>query len=408
MKKKIGVMMVGAKGSVATTLLAAQAAMRKGLNIQFLVPSNAEEAYRGLGLIEQEDIAYGGWDIVPDSFSDSCAMHRVVPPHILPEISVLMDEARSYPAILVDRDQAIDELLASEKVPARMKDIEYSTTIFSKRPLNELVQSLTYDIEDFRKENDVTNVIVVNIASTEPLALLGEVHQTLDAFEKGLKDNAPNISTGMIYAYAAFKNHCHFINFTPSICADVPALEAYAVKQKVLSAGKDGKTGQTLYKTVLAPMLKYRGLKLTGWYSTNILGNRDGQILNHPEHAASKIGSKKAVLSSIMGYDDFDHQVHIHYYRPRGDSKEAWDNVDFRGWFDVPMQMKIDWLGDDSILASPLMFDLIRWVQFFASKGEVGVLPQLSSYFKSPLGTKECDFFKQLDMLRQHVAKHYL
>lgn len=408
MKKKIGVLMIGAKGSVATTLLAAQAAKQKGLNLQFLVPSSAESAYQDLDLIDQEDIVYGGWDIVPDSIGDSCAMHRVVPPHILNEIKDQMNEIRTYPAVLVEHDKAIDELLANENAPARMRNIEYSTTVFSKRPLNELVQSLTYDIEDFRKENDVQQVIVVNLASTEPPAKLSAVHKTLDSFKKGLNDNAPEISTGMIYAYAAFKNRCHFINFTPSICADVPALEAYAKLQKVIAVGKDGKTGQTLYKTVLAPMLKYRGLKLTGWYSTNILGNRDGQILKHPEHASSKIGSKKAVLSSIMGYEDFDHQVHIHYYPPRGDSKEAWDNVDFRGWFDVPMQMKIDWLGDDSILAAPLMFDLIRWVQFFGHKGESGVLPQLASYFKSPLGTKECDFFKQLDMLRQHVTKNYL
>ena len=212
----------------------------------------------------------------------------------------------------------------------------------------------------------------------------------------------------MLYAYAAIKNGCHYINFTPSLTAEVPALIDMAVQAKVGLAGRDGKTGQTLYKTVLAPLFRERALKLKGWYSINILGNRDGLVLKEEKHKAAKIKSKTAVLESIVGYNDFDHQVHIHYYPPRGDAKEAWDNIDFSGWFDVPMQMKINWLGEDSILAAPLVCDLIRWVDFFTTHKEYGVFSQLASYFKDPLGCHEHDFFKQVQLLREHVLKKYV
>tara|TARA_R110000824_G_scaffold204136_1_gene388807 strand:+ start:306 stop:1532 length:1227 start_codon:yes stop_codon:yes gene_type:complete len=408
MRTKVGVLIIGAKGAVATTLMAAQAAQRVGLDLNFMLPSDAEPDFAGLPLVGMDDIVYGGWDVVADSYVDSCAIHNVVPPHILDKIKEQMDAIPSYPAILAEHDPAIDGLLAKENAPARMKDVDYSTTVFSKRPLNELIKSLTYDIEDFREQTGARRIIVVNLSSTERPSPIADCHNTLQSFEAAIATDDPNVTTGMIYAYAALKNGCHFVNFTPSTATDIAALEEFANKQGVTVSGKDGKTGQTLYKTVLAPMLRYRGLKLTGWYSTNILGNRDGQILNDPTHVTTKITSKSSVLSSIMGYADFDHQVHIHYYRPRGDSKEAWDNVDFKGWFDVPMQMKIDWLGDDSILAAPLVFDLIRWTDFFAEKGEKGPLAQLAVYFKSPIATDECDFFKQLHMLHQHVSQRYL
>lgn len=401
-------MLVGISGAVSSTIVAAQAAVKCGLNIEFKLPADADPDYQKLGLIGQEDIVYGGWDVVSDSLSKACAVHKVVPPHILNELVDTLDETPIFPAILVERDSAVDQILSKAEDSERNKDVDYSPTIFTKRPLNELVKSLTYDIEGFRKKTGVEKLIVLNLASTEQTAKLGDVHKSIEAFEKGLEDDAEDISTGMLYAYAAIKNGAHFINFTPSVAADIPALIELAEQNKVTICGKDGKTGQTLYKTAIAPMLKHRNLKLTGWYSTNILGNRDGEILNDPRHVETKISSKSGVLSSIMGYDDFEHQVHIHYYPPRGDAKEAWDNVDFNGWFDVPMQMKINWLGDDSILAAPLALDLVRWVSFFADKGETGVLTQLASYFKSPTGIEECDFFKQVEMLKQHVSANYL
>lgn len=407
MKSKIGVMIIGSKGSVATTLLAAQCTMQKEKKFSFNLPSETEEAYSVLGLIGLEEIAFGGWDVVSDSYSKSCQHHGVVPRHIIPSIASELDKIDVFPAILVEHDETIEKLLESDDAQPRMKNVDFATTVFTKRPLKELIQSIEFDITGFKRRHNVEKMIIVNLASTEKPAMLGKVHDSLEAFEKGINNNDVSITTGMIYAYTAIKNNAHIVNFTPSTVWEIPALIEFAEKRKIALAGRDGKTGQTLYKTAIAPMLKHRALKLTGWYSTNILGNRDGQVLNDPGHKATKIDSKKAVLNEIMGYDNFDHQVHIHYYLPRGDSKEAWDNVDFTGWFNVPMQMKIDWLGDDSILAAPLVADLIRWVNFFTEKGECGILTHLASYFKQPMGTKECDFFKQIAMLKNHVTEKY-
>jgi myo-inositol-1-phosphate synthase len=406
MSEKIGVMLIGVNGALATTLFAAQATKQIHPEFQFSAPSESDPDYASLDLINHSQICYAGWDVVTHLPSESCAVHNIVPKHIIQSIAPEIDKIPIYPAVLVEHGTAIDKIISSTESSQRNKDPRYSTAVFSERPLRELVQSLAYDLQDFNEKTGAREIIVVNVASIEPPRSLTEVHKSLRSFEKGLDGNHPDISTGMIYAYAAISSGYSYINFTPSPTCELPALVELAEHKGAALAGKDGKTGQTLYKTVIAPMLKHRGLKLTGWYSTNILGNRDGEVLNDPRHLASKIESKASVLKSIMGYEDFDHQVHIHYYPPRGDSKEAWDNIDFSGWFDTKMQMKIDWLGEDSILAAPLVYDLIRWTDFFSRNGENGVLPQLASYFKSPLGTDECDFFKQIEMLKNHLKSN--
>ncbi len=405
--RKSGVLLIGAKGAISTTLISAQCAMRKNLGFTFRAPSEEDPTYRHLPLLGLDDLVFGGWDIVSHSYSESCRHHKIIPVHVLSEIQDLLDQTAVYPAIMVQPDAAMEEVLADAGSPKRMKNVDFATTIFTRRPLADLVKSVIFDIEDFRERHGLKTLVVVNLASTEKGVALGAEHSTLALFERAIADNSPNVTDGMIYAYAAVKAGCHFINFTPSVAAEIPAIVELARNRKVALAGKDGKTGQTLYKTALAPLFKARGLKITGWYSTNILGNRDGLVLNDPAHREQKIKSKLGVLASILGYSDFDHQVHIHYYPPRGDAKEAWDNIDFMGWFDTPMQMKINWLGDDSILAIPLVFDLVRWVEFFGEKGECGILPYLASYFKSPLGTSEHDFFKQVEMLRSHVRQNY-
>ncbi|MBI4342263.1 MAG: inositol-3-phosphate synthase [Candidatus Omnitrophica bacterium] len=407
MSPKIGVLLIGSKGAVATTLLAAKAAMAQGLVASFPVPSEVEPAYAGLGLAQLSDLVFGGWDIVPDSYARSCEIHGVVPKHIARDIAGALDRTDVYPAIMTERNETIEKLCRSPHASQRMQDVDFAPTVFMKRPFPELVKSLEYDIADFRKKHRPDVLVMVNVASTDRQIVLTDVHQSLEAFEAGLKRSDPAITAGMLYAYAGIRNGCHLINFTPSMMMDIPALEAFAKAKGTAMAGKDGKTGQTLYKTIIAGMLKHRHLKLRGWYSTNILGNRDGQVLHDPAHRATKIEAKSAVLEKILGYADYDHQVHIHYYPPRGDAKEAWDSIDFSGWFDVPMQMKIDWLGDDSVLAAPLVFDLIRWVAFFGGQGEAGVLPQLAAYFKHPLGTGEYEFFRQTEMLKQHVGTRY-
>ena len=407
MSSKTGVLIIGAKGAVSTTLLSAYCAILEGLNFHFAVPSESEELYKSLKLKNLSDFTFGGWDVVNDSYSKSCEIHNVLQLHIIDKIRSRLDGLDIYPAIVVNPDHTLQELLSSSPSP-RMQDPEFATTVFTKRPLMELVKSIEYDICEFIDKHHLGKCLVVNLASTDKPAQRAPCHEKFELFEKALSENSLLVTSGMVYAYTALKNRCHFVNFTPSLTVEIPALIEYAQEQKVCIAGSDGKTGQTLYKTAIAPMLKHRGLRLTGWYSTNILGNRDGIILNDPEHCSTKIQSKSKVLKNILGYDDFDHQVHIHYYKPRGDAKEAWDNIDFSGWFNTPMQMKIDWLGDDSILAAPLVADLIRWVDFFSDHGEYGVLSQLSSYFKQPFGTDECDFFKQVQSLKEHVGRSYI
>lgn len=398
---------MGAKGAVATTLLAAKYTLELGNTNAFAVPSDGEAAFSHLGLPKLGDLILGGWDIVPDSYSASCATHEVVPKHLLAALSERLDRTDIYPGILTERNQTLEQLCVSERAQGRMRDLEFSTSVFTKRPFAELVKSVEYDITDFRAKHKLSQLLVVNVASTDRQTPPSNVFKSLKEFEAGLVRNDPAITSAMIYAYAAIKHGCPIVNFTPSTMMDIPALIEFAHTNKVALAGKDGKTGQTLYKSCIAAMLRHRGLKLKGWYSTNILGNRDGQVLNDPAHRATKIETKSAVLEKILGYNDFDHQIHIHYYKPRGDSKEAWDSIDFSGWFDVPMQMKIDWLGDDSVLAAPLVFDLIRWVAFFSAHGEYGILPQLAAYFKHPMGTEEYDFFRQVEWLRTHVVTRY-
>jgi myo-inositol-1-phosphate synthase len=230
----------------------------------------------------------------------------------------------------------------------------------------------------------------------------------LDTFETRMRENDSWITPGMIYAYAAIRKGCGYINFTPSVNAELPALRELAQKTGAVVAGKDGKTGQTLYKTVLAPMFKARQLKVLGWYSTNILGNTDGAVLSSTDHRQSNAATKLAVLSNILGYEDIDHQVRIDYYRPRGDNNEAWDNVDFEGWLGHKMCMKINWIGSDSVLAAPLVIDLVRFAGYAARCGEKGMLTYLDMFFKSPYGDGRelsCDFFEQLDRLKQYVVR---
>ncbi len=382
MNAPLGVLLVGCKGAVATTILAAWHARRLGLELPCPLPSQADELFSELPLEPLENMVFAGWDIDPQSFSAAAATHACIPQPLLRQVGTALDSTTAYPACQVDEPGC----------PPRL----------------EQAQRLVADIARFRAQHDVAQLVVIDLASTERFAEISTVHQSVEAFEQGLADDHAGISAGMIYAWAAIRSGCPFVNFTPSLTSDIPALEQLALRLAVPLAGKDGKTGQTLYKTVLAPMLRQRNLRVQGWYSTNILGNRDGEVLDRPQHRATKVASKASSLSSILGYDDFDHQVHIHYYPPRGDFKEAWDVVDFAGWMGIPMQIRVNWQASDSALAAPLVVDLARWMQLFAAGGESGFLPQLASYFKSPQGSDENDFHRQGELLRAHVRERYL
>jgi myo-inositol-1-phosphate synthase len=259
------------------------------------------------------------------------------------------------------------------------------------------------DITEFKKAHDCETVVMVNLASTERYQELVDSHKSLAAFEKAIDENHASISPAMRYFYVANKLGVPYCNFAPSL-TNIPALEEQANELRNPYCGMDGKTGQTLLKTALAAMFRVRNLKVVGWYSVNFLGNNDGLILDNPASNKTKVMSKAAVLDSIVGYRVENHQVHIHYYKPRGDAKEAWDNIDIGGFCGVPMQMKINFLCRDSILAAPIVLDVALFLDLAQRAGMSGIQEWLSFYFKSPMTAPglypEHDLFIQLMKLK--------
>jgi myo-inositol-1-phosphate synthase len=275
----------------------------------------------------------------------------------------------------------------------------------------ELVEALKADIDAFKQENKLSRCVMIWCASTETYLEPGEVHASLSNFETGLKENHPEISPSMLYAYAALTSGVPYINGAPNLTVDVPALAELADRLHVPIAGKDFKTGQTLMKTILAPGLKARMLGLTGWYSTNILGNRDGKVLDDQGSFKTKEQSKLSALQTILQpdlypklYGDFAHKVVISYYPPRGDEKEGWDCVDIFGWLGYPMQIKVNFLCRDSILAAPIVLDLVLFMDLAQRAAMTGIQEWLSFYFKSPMTAPglypEHDLFIQLMKLK--------
>jgi myo-inositol-1-phosphate synthase len=396
----VGVLIIGSKGAVSTTLISAGlCAQTPSWTSSFLLPSDQEDAFASLNLSPLSTFRFGGWDICDQSYQEAMIDHQVIPKQHLDQIHPLLEQVQSYQGVTLSRTPIHHQMASDNRSGSA-----HST-------LRPLVKALEEDIQHFRALHQLNHVVVLDLSSTAKAVIEHPAHHDLNAFEnlldtplEDLSDSLP-VSEGMLYAYAALKQNCPCINFTPSQTFDTPALIELALLHQVPVCGKDGKTGQTLYKTALAPLFKQRALKVTGWYSTNILGNRDGEVLNHQEHRQTKIESKQAVLTNILGYDDVDHQVHIHYYKPRGDAKEAWDNIDLEGWFGMPMQMKVNWLGWDSILAAPLAADLVRWMVYFHTKKRSGIINSLSSYFKSPLGDTTHAFFDQVNHLKHDVLQ---
>lgn len=347
----------------------------------------------GLELAPLAALRFGGWDLDPAPLPERLERHGVVPPRLTAILAEALAAVPVLPGILTSVSPTVRQL---QRGPSR-GDLSRAAA----------AALLEEDIAAFRARTGATRVVVVNCASTDRRPPAGPALRDLESFERGLAAEAPEISNGMLYGYAALKAGCAFINFTPSTTVEVPALLELAHERRLPLAGRDGKTGQTLYKTVIAPMLRARHLKLTGWYSTNILGNTDGLVLDDPEHGATKVHTKERVLEQILGYADFTHRVRIDYYPPRGDAKEAWDVIDFEGWLGTPMSMRINWQGVDSILAAPLVLDLVRLVDLALRRGERGPLEHLAMFFKDPYGPPEHDFFRQVTRFQayvQHVA----
>ncbi len=364
-KQQVGVAVVGLGGAVATTAVAGVEQMKLGTSGREGLPL----AHRD-DLVPYESLQFGGWDVNGDDLAKAAHVHRVLEPAQIEAVGEVLSAIEPWPAVA-------DPAFCRNAVGGNVVAIE---------GLRDRVERIRSDLRVFRADRGLDTVVVVNLASTEAWPdLTSAVLADADTFEKGLDTDSDVITPGMLYAYAAIVEGCPYVNFTPSLAADVPALKELAQRLGVPTAGKDGKTGQTLIKTVLAPAFRTRGLRVEGWYSTNILGNRDGQILDDPSSLASKLGTKGDVLDDILGYEVEDHVVRIDYYRPRGDQKEAWDNIDLVGFLGQRMQLKVDFLCRDSILAAPLVLELVRLVVEAHRRGQGGPQDQLGCFFKAPV-----------------------
>ena len=404
---KLGILLVGL-GAVSTTFVAGVEAIKKG--IAEPVGSLTQMGTIRLGkrtdnrvpkikdfvpLADINDLVFGAWDIFADSAYEAAAKAGVLEKDLINELREQLDSLKPMPAVF---EQNYVKRLTGENVKTGKNKME-------------LAEMLMRDIADFKEKNGCERLVIVWAASTEVYLESSAVHLSLEAFERGLYDNDPAIAPSMIYAYAALQSGVPFANGAPNLTVDIPALTELANKNQVPICGKDFKTGQTFMKTLLAPGLKARMLGLHGWYSTNILGNRDGEVLDDPESFKTKEESKLSVLEHILQpdvypdlYKGFSHVVRINYYPPRGDNKEGWDNIDIFGWLGYKMQIKIDFLCRDSILAAPLCLDLALFLDLAQRSGMKGVQEWLSFYFKAPQTAPglypEHDIFIQLMKLK--------
>jgi myo-inositol-1-phosphate synthase len=406
-KGKLGVLVPGL-GAVATTFIAGVEAIRKGLAKPIGALTQMGTIRLGkrsdkrtpaikdfVPLASIDDLVFGGWDIRADNCYQVAVHGGVLEEKLLDKVRPFLEGISPMPAVF---DNFYVKRLEGSHIKKGANKFE-------------LAQQVLADIEQFRKSSGVSRLVMVWCGSTEIFLKPEEVHETIAKFEQGMKENHPAIAPSMIYAYAAIKAGIPYANGAPNLSVDIPALNEMAKQNSVPICGKDFKTGQTLMKTILAPGLKARLLGLAGWYSTNILGNRDGEVLDDPESFKTKEESKLSVLEHILQpdlypdlYKGFHHVVRINYYPPRGDNKEGWDNIDIFGWLGYPMQIKIDFLCRDSILAAPIVLDLVLFLDLAQRAGMRGIQEWLSFYFKSPMHSAsvypEHDLFIQLMKLK--------
>lgn len=412
-QSRLGVMLVGLNGSISTTFLSGLISLKKGKGHAvgsltqlgtIRIGKRSEKNFPFIkNFAELEDInnlVFGGWDIRMENAYDAAKYAKVLSDKDLENVKDELVKYRPFPGVF-------DKHYVKRLEGTWVKEADNKF---------DLMNLLRQDIQAFREGNNLERVIVVWCASTEIFIERAEVHNTLDSFIDGMKNNDINISPSMLYAYAAIAEGAPFINGSPNLAADIPAIEEFAVQQKIPIAGKDYKTGQTMLKTVIAPMIKARMLGLHGWFSSNILGNRDGEVLDDPGSFKTKEESKLSVIDTILQpdlypdlYKDYYHKVRINYYPPVGDNKEGWDNIDIFGWMDYPMQLKINFLCRDSILAAPIVLDLILFMDLAKRNGMFGIQEWLSFYFKSPMHSSEHvvehDLFIQLMKLKNTLRE---
>ena len=409
---RLGVLTPGL-GAVATTFIAGVIAARRGLAVP--IGSVSQMAHIRLGrreegrnplirdfvpLADLDDLVFGGWDPISSNVLEAARPCGVLEDKDIAPVSSELEG-------IVAMDAVFDNRWVKKLDGKRVKNLDSKW---------DQAQALIADIEKFRVENECDRLVMVWCGSTEAFQEASEVHESVASFEAGLKSNDENIAPSQIYAYAAIMSDVPFANGAPNLALDIPCMVELAKTRGVPVAGKDFKTGQTLMKTLLAPGLKARMLGLRGWFSTNILGNRDGEVLDDPDNFKTKEVSKLGVLDTILQpesypdlYGDIDHVVRINYYPPRGDNKEGWDNIDIFGWLGYPMQIKVDFLCRDSILAAPIVLDLALFLDLAARAEQSGVQEWLSFYLKAPQASTDAgpehDIFIQQTKLKNTLRE---
>ncbi|HTU43302.1 MAG TPA: inositol-3-phosphate synthase [Candidatus Aquilonibacter sp.] len=409
-KGKLGVMIPG-MGAVATTFVAGVEAIRKGLakpigsltqmgtvRLGKRTDSRSPKIKEFVPLTALDDLVFTGWDIFEDNMYEAASNAGVLEQRLLDQLKPFLSSIAPQPAVFDHK---------------YVKKIDGPNVKKGKNKMD-LAEQLRDDIRRFKKSSGVSRLITMWCGSTETYTAPGEAHQSVKSFEKALHTNDDTIAPSMIYAYASLMEGVPFANGAPNLTVDLPVMLELSRKNEAPICGKDFKTGQTLMKTILAPGFKARMLGLNGWFSTNILGNRDGEVLDDPGSFKTKEESKLSVLEHILQpdlypelYGDMYHKVRINYYPPRGDNKEGWDNIDIFGWLGYPMQIKVDFLCRDSILAAPIVLDLVLLMDLAQRSSELrglGIQEWLSFYFKSPMTVPglypEHDLFIQLMKLK--------
>jgi myo-inositol-1-phosphate synthase len=404
---KLGILIPG-MGAVTSTFIAGVEAIKQGLgqpigSLTQLGTIRLGKRTEGrtpkikdfVPLASLDSLVFGTWDIYEDNGYEAATRARVLEQPLLDKLKEPLSAIKPMKAVF---DQNYVKRITGPNVKSGADKMK-------------LAEALMTDIQDFKKANGCSRLVMIWCGSTESFHKKAAVHETLAAFEAGLRNNDPDIAPSQVYAYAALKLGVPYANGAPNLTTDVPALQELAANNNVPICGKDFKTGQTYMKTLLAPGLKARMLGLSGWFSTNILGNRDGEVLEDPGSFKTKEETKLSVLDQILQpklypelYKDFYHAVRINYYPPRGDAKEGWDNIDIFGWLGYPMQIKIDFLCRDSILAAPLVLDLVLFMDLAQRAGMKGIQEWLSFYFKGPMTAPglypEHDIFIQLMKLK--------
>ena len=404
---KLGVLLVGL-GAVATTTIAGVYAIRKGLSLPIgsltqmgtirlgkRTEGRAPKINEFVPLAGLDDIVFGGWDIFEEDCYGAARTAGVLEPGQLDQVRSELEAVKPMPAVF---DRRYVKRLDGPNVK-------------KGRNKRDLADQVVADIRAFREKHGCDRLVMIWTGSTEVFMKPTAAHGSIAAFEKALDESDEAIPSSMIYAYAAIREGIPFANAAPNLTADIPALIDLAGRTRAPLAGNDMKTGQTLIKTIIAPGLKARLIGVRGWYSTNILGNRDGEVLDDPESFKTKEESKKSALDYIFQphlypdlYKDLTHVVRINYYPPRGDNKEGWDNIDIVGWLGYPMQLKINFLCRDSILAAPIVLDSALFLDLAKRAGMAGIQEWLSFYFKAPMHATEVypehDLFIQLMKLK--------